>query len=71
MTTLDPCSRFSTPFGILHTLTKIERDCSSLIAHAVHNTKCVMNGLESGDLTPDVAVEMLREAVVSLEKIAK
>jgi hypothetical protein len=30
-----------------------------------------MNGLESGDLTPDVAVEMLREAVVSLEKIAK
>lgn len=62
-------SRFHTGFGILHSLTLIERESRSLLSEAIHRIDAVSSGLESGQLPSERAVALLRLTLADLQKL--
>jgi hypothetical protein len=64
-------SNFDTGFGMLHSLSILEREARRLISDATHQVECVATGLESGQLPPERAVAILREAIVTLKTLSR
>ena len=62
---------FDTGFGMLHSLTILEREARRMIAEATHQVECVTTGLESGQLPPERAVAILREAIATLKTLSR
>ncbi len=69
MSNADAQSRFHTGFGILHSLTLIERESRSLLSEAIHRNDAVSSGLESGQMPSDRAVVLLRATLADLQKL--
>jgi hypothetical protein len=62
---------FDTGFGMLHSLSILEREARHLISEASHQMECVATGLETGKLPSDRAVILLREALATLKKLSR
>ncbi|MEI8020023.1 MAG: hypothetical protein WCH39_17600 [Schlesneria sp.] len=62
---------FDTGFGMLHSLSILEREARRLISEASHQLECVATGLQSGQLPSDRAVVIVREAIATLKKLSR
>ena len=61
---------FDTNFGMLHSLTLLEKETRQVLSEATHHIDCVASGLVSGELPAQRAVELLRQAAAALRKLS-
>ena len=71
MSTQTKTTDFDTGFGMLHSLSILEREARHLISDASHQLDCVATGLHSGQLPSDRAVIIVREAIATLKKLSR
>ena len=71
MTDQTTITKFDTGFGMLHSLSILEREARLLVSEASHQVESVAAGIESGQLPPGRAVEILREAIATLKKLSR
>lgn len=64
-------SDFDTPFGMLHTLTSLESECGRVVNTVRHAITSVASGLDAGQLSPERASQLLRQADEELSKLAR
>ena len=64
-------SKFDTSFGMLHSLTTFKSECERIVNRARHSVSNVAEGLRSGGLANERAVEILEEVDVELAKLAR
>ncbi len=64
-------SRFETSFGMLHSLNEFKAECERIVNGARHTVSTVANGLETGQLAQERAIELLREVDHNLSRLAR
>ncbi len=63
--------KFDTSFGMLHSLTTLKSECERIVNRARNSVPNVAEGLRSGGMENERAVEILEEAEVELAKLAR